>query len=157
MGAEIMTNRERLLETARTCVSGMIDLLSEDLALESYESLNKKIWDRYASALKSLGEAVDLLNCILYASQEVECDLDDLPPFSDIAINSYSACFGNRCYFQMNDINKWLKQQKDDSYESDDFRYDLDFDIIETTTTETTTETQTKTTRKSKTKRGCKK
>lgn len=137
-----MTNRERLKEVMQTVVAGMNDLLSSTLCLETYESLSKKKWNEAASALRSMQEAVDLLDVILSIDEGLETDINDLPAFSNEAINSYSASFGNRCFFQRNGLKAWLKENDEDE---SDFRFDLDFDIIETTeTTETTTKKTTK-------------
>ena len=142
-----MTNTERLKEVMRTVVAGMDDLLSSTLCLETYESLSKKKWNEAASALRSMQEAVDLMDVILNIDEGLETDINDLPAFSNEAINSYSASFGNRCFFQRNGLKAWLKENDE---ESDDFRFDLDFDIIETTETTETKETKTKKTTKRK-------
>lgn len=131
-----MTNKERLKATTRTVIAGMMDLLSSSLCFESYENLTKKQWNEAASALRSMCEAVDLLYVIVEADGEVECDLDELPPFRNEAINSYSASFGNRCFFQRNEIKNWLSTKGDEC--AGDFRFDLDFDVVETTETQTT-------------------
>lgn len=122
-----MTNSERLLEVLRTTTDGMQDLLSSTLSFESYESLTKKKWNEATSALRSMEEAVSLLETVLNIDSNK--DIDSLPEFSNEAINSYGASFGNRCYFQRNHIKRWLNDNDEDSDNRTDYRFDLDLDL----------------------------
>ena len=122
-----MTNSERLLEVLRTTADGMQDILSSTLCFESYESLTKKKWNEATSALRSMEEAVSLLETVLNIDSNK--DVDSLPEFSNEAINSYGASFGNRCCFQRNHIKRWLNDNDEDSDNRTDYRFDLDLDL----------------------------
>lgn len=138
-----MTNRERLIEIQRSIADGLMDLLKSTLQFTDYDSITRKSWGEATSALRSVQEAVKLLSTIAYIDEEL--DTESLPELSNNSMNLYGSTFGNRCYWQNIVIEKWLKGNSDSDTGIADHRFDLDFDIIETTeTTETTTKKTTK-------------
>lgn len=153
-----MTNRETIIEILRSVADGMRDLLTTTLKFEDYDSmqLSRKSWGEATSALRSMDEAVKLLETIAYIDQDSWINnnggIDSLPELSRKSMEMYGSTFGNRCYWQNVVIERWLKGCSDSDTGVSDRRWDLDFDIVETETT-----TETKTTKKTTKKRSGKK
>lgn len=148
-----MTNAEAITEILRSVADGMRDLLTTTLKFDDLEHMTKKGWSEATSALRSMDEAVSLLETLAYIEQDLWIQhnggLESLPPIPRSSMQLYSNNFGNRCYWENVAIQRWLKSGGDSDSESGvaDNRWDLDFDVIEETTTETKT---TKTTKKKK-------
>lgn len=152
-----MSNTETIIEILRAVADGMRDLLSTTLKFEDYDSmqLSRKSWGEATSALRSMDEAVKLLETIAYIDQDSWINhnggIDSLPELSRKSMTMYGSTFGNRCYWQNVVITRWLKSDGDSDSNSGvaDRRWDLDFDVIE----ETTETKETKTTKTTKKKR----
>lgn len=149
----MITNTQTIIEILRSVADGMRDLLTSTLRFEDYDSMqaSRKAWGEATSALRSMDEAVKLLETIAYIDQESWINhnggIDSLPELSRKSMTMYGSTFGNRCYWQNVTLEKWLKGHSDSDSDTGiaDRRWDLDFDIVETETTETKT---TKTTKK---------
>lgn len=118
---ETVPNSECLKEIVKKTVEGMRDLLDTTLHFSGFKELTPEKWNRATSALRSMNEAVSLLEAITALDFD---DVDTLPLLSPDAMFSTSATFGNRCYFQRNTIKEWVESGE----ESGDYRFDLDLD-----------------------------
>lgn len=141
-----MTNKERILEIERCVIAGLRSLLSSTLKMDNFEDLTKKTWGEATSALRSVNEAVNLLEKLVYIAPDF--DVESLPLLSASSMAMYGSTFGNRCYWQAVAVDRWMEEGESEESAIADHRFDLDFDIVEETETKTETTTKTKKTRK---------
>ena len=138
-----MTNLKKIHDILCSVVAGMQDLLETTLQLDNYDAITPTSWGKATSALRSVGEAVKLLDTI--TTIDLSQDIESMPEIDAHSMNIMSSTFGNRCYWQNVALQRWLQGKTDSTSGVPDHRFELDFDEI---TTETTTTTTKKTTKK---------